>query len=61
MTRINEWLITTYCRKNLNCSIEESLKRFEKVCEVALENMVRVRGYVLVFAFKNMIIEMYKW
>ena len=36
----------TFSRKNLNCSIEESLKRFEKVCEAALEKMVRVRGYV---------------
>ena len=31
-------------RKNLNCSIEESLQRFEKVCKAALEKMVRVRG-----------------
>ncbi|CAB4004027.1 hydroxymethylglutaryl- lyase, mitochondrial isoform X2 [Paramuricea clavata] len=36
----------TFSRTNLNCSIEESLKRFEKVCEAALKKMVRVRGYV---------------
>ncbi|XP_046854274.1 hydroxymethylglutaryl-CoA lyase, mitochondrial-like [Xenia sp. Carnegie-2017] len=36
----------TFCRKNINCSISESLKRFEVVCEAASKNMVRVRGYL---------------
>jgi hydroxymethylglutaryl-CoA lyase len=35
-----------FSNKNINCSIEESLKRFEPVCEMALKNNVRVRGYV---------------
>lgn len=35
-----------FSRKNTNCSIEESLKRIKEVVRVALENNVRVRGYV---------------
>lgn len=30
-----------FSNKNINCSIEESLKRFEPVCKLALENKVR--------------------
>ena len=33
-------------RKNLNCSIEESLKKFEDVVALARREGVRVRGYV---------------
>lgn len=36
----------TFSRKNINCSIAESLDRFAPVCESALANGVRVRGYV---------------
>lgn len=35
-----------FTQKNINCSIEESLKRFEKVIEMAKKNNVKVRGYV---------------
>jgi hydroxymethylglutaryl-CoA lyase len=35
-----------FSQKNINCSISESLKRFEPVLEAALEAGVRVRGYV---------------
>ncbi|MEX2525239.1 MAG: hydroxymethylglutaryl-CoA lyase [Gammaproteobacteria bacterium] len=36
----------TFSRKNINCSIEESLERFVPVCEAAREREIRVRGYV---------------
>jgi hydroxymethylglutaryl-CoA lyase len=35
-----------FSRKNINCSIAESLERFRPVVEAARENGVRVRGYV---------------
>lgn len=36
----------SFARKNINCSIEESFVRFEKVMQMARENGVRVRGYL---------------
>ena len=36
----------SFSRKNINCSIDESLERFRPVCEAAAERGVRVRGYV---------------
>ena len=36
----------TFSRKNINCSIAESLRRFEPVMAAARQNQVRVRGYV---------------
>ncbi|MFQ5957842.1 MAG: hydroxymethylglutaryl-CoA lyase [Alphaproteobacteria bacterium] len=36
----------TFSRKNINCSIDESLARFRPVCEAAAERGVRLRGYV---------------
>lgn len=36
----------SFSRKNINCSILESLQRFEAVCEAARKNSVPVRGYV---------------
>lgn len=36
----------TFSKKNLNCSIEESLERFEPVMTAAKRDGVRVRGYV---------------
>ncbi len=36
----------TFSRKNINCSIEESLQRFKPVAERALAEGVNVRGYV---------------
>ena len=36
----------TFSRKNINCSIDESLDRFAPVCEAARSDGVRVRGYV---------------
>ena len=35
-----------FSKKNINCSIEESLKRFEPVCEKAKIDGIPVRGYV---------------
>lgn len=36
----------TFSKKNTNCSIEESLARINLVCEKALKNNIRVRGYI---------------
>jgi isopropylmalate/homocitrate/citramalate synthase len=36
----------TFSRKNINCSIADSLERFRPVAEKALAHEVRVRGYV---------------
>ncbi len=36
----------SFSRKNVNCSIAESLDRFRPVCEAAAARGVRVRGYV---------------
>ncbi len=36
----------SFSRKNINCSIAESLERFAPVCETALEAGLKVRGYV---------------
>ncbi|MDV2857091.1 hydroxymethylglutaryl-CoA lyase [Oceanimonas sp. CAM02] len=35
-----------FCQKNINCSVAESLARFEPVLQLARERGVRVRGYV---------------
>jgi hydroxymethylglutaryl-CoA lyase len=35
-----------FSRKNINCSIAESLERFAPVCEAAKQQNIRVRGYV---------------
>lgn len=37
----------SFSQKNINCSIAESLQRFEEVCNVAIkQNNMKVRGYV---------------
>ncbi|MBS0335572.1 MAG: hydroxymethylglutaryl-CoA lyase [Proteobacteria bacterium] len=36
----------SFSKKNINCSIAESLERFRPVAEAAARNNVRVRGYV---------------
>ncbi len=38
----------SFSRRNTNCSIEESFERFAPVCARALENGIRVRGYISV-------------
>ncbi len=35
-----------FCQKNTNCSIAESLNRFESIMQMAQANDVKVRGYV---------------
>jgi hydroxymethylglutaryl-CoA lyase len=35
-----------FTKKNINCTIKESLERFQAVMDAALQNKVRVRGYV---------------
>ncbi len=37
-----------FSRRNTNCSIAESFERFEPVCKAALDQGLRVRGYVSV-------------
>lgn len=37
-----------FSRKNINCSIDESLDRFAPVCRTAIAQGVRVRGYISV-------------
>lgn len=36
----------TFSQKNINCSIEESLKRFEEIMGIAKKNKIKVRGYL---------------
>lgn len=36
----------TFSQKNIGCSIDDSLRRFEAVCERALDAGIRVRGYL---------------
>lgn len=36
----------SFSRKNINCSIAESLERFKPVLQLAKDNNVKVRGYV---------------
>ncbi len=36
----------SFSQKNINCSIDDSLQRFEAVCRRALADNVRIRGYI---------------
>ena len=36
----------TFSKKNINCSIQESLSRFKPICKAATEQGIPVRGYV---------------
>jgi len=36
----------TFSQKNINCSIDESIDRFEAVAREALDNDIKVRGYI---------------
>ncbi len=36
----------SFSQKNINCSIDDSLHRFEAVCRQALADNVRIRGYI---------------
>lgn len=35
-----------FSKRNINCSIDESLERFSQVVATALANNIRVRGYI---------------
>lgn len=37
----------TFSKKNINCSIDESMQRFEEVINAAKEQQIPVRGLVL--------------
>ncbi|MEZ4704071.1 MAG: hydroxymethylglutaryl-CoA lyase [Bdellovibrionota bacterium] len=36
----------SFTQQNIRCSIEESLQRFESVCNLAKNNGLRIRGYI---------------
>lgn len=36
----------TFCQKNLNCNINESLLRIEEIAKMAEDSKVRMRGYI---------------
>lgn len=36
----------SFSQKNINCSIAQSLQRYQEVCETAIANNIKVRGYV---------------
>ncbi len=38
--------VESFSKKNINCTISESLDRFQKVVDLAVENKIKVRGYV---------------
>ena len=38
----------TFSQKNINCSIDESYKRFSEVVQLAKKNKIKVRGYLSV-------------
>jgi hydroxymethylglutaryl-CoA lyase len=35
-----------FCKKNINCTIEESLEKFEEITKIALSKNIKVRGYI---------------
>ncbi len=38
----------SFSQKNINCSIDESFERFEKVVKLAKKNKIKIRGYLSV-------------
>ncbi len=36
----------SFTQKNINCTIEESLTRFQTVMDIANKHKIKVRGYV---------------
>ncbi|MAZ39556.1 MAG: hydroxymethylglutaryl-CoA lyase [Legionellales bacterium] len=36
----------TFCQKNINCSITESLERYKTVIHLAQQNNIKIRGYI---------------
>ena len=36
----------TFCKKNINSTIEESLVKYEEVIEIAKINNIKIRGYI---------------
>jgi hydroxymethylglutaryl-CoA lyase len=50
-TKANEYAIFTaasesFCKKNINCSIDESIDKFADIMKAAKEHQIKVRGYV---------------
>lgn len=44
-----------FCKKNVNCSIAESLVRVQEIIDIALKNNIKVRGFVLL-RFKSRVL-----
>ena len=42
-----------FSQKNINCSVEESLRRFQNVFEASKNDNVKIRGYVSFVKFNN--------
>ncbi len=36
----------TFCKKNINCNIADSIQRFQQVFDLAKQHHIRVRGYI---------------
>jgi len=36
----------TFSKRNINCSIDESIERFSEICILALDEGIRIRGYI---------------
>ncbi|KAI2797804.1 3-hydroxymethyl-3-methylglutaryl-CoA lyase [Blomia tropicalis] len=36
----------TFCKKNVNCTISESLQRIQEIINVATKNDIKIRGYI---------------
>lgn len=36
----------SFSKRNINCSVNESLSRYREVVDCALDNNIKVRGYV---------------
>lgn len=36
----------TFCKKNINCTIDESLNKFEEVIKSAKQHNMNIRGYI---------------
>lgn len=44
MSLVTDIMLQAFVKRNINCSIAESLERFEVVCEAAKRDNIRVRG-----------------
>lgn len=50
----------SFTKKNVNCTIAESLNRFQDVMDAAKKEQVKVRGYVSTVVGKELLTEFYR-